>query len=52
MIFRALTVGDKKYGPKLIFAPTFPTKVLIAAEKALNTIHCPTGGCAWSNAAT
>lgn len=46
MIFWALTVGDKKYGPKLIFAPTFPTKVLVAAEKALNTIHCPAGGCA------
>jgi phosphate transport system substrate-binding protein len=45
MIFWALTVGDKKYGPKLIFAPTFPTKVLVAAEKALTQIQCPVGGC-------
>jgi phosphate transport system substrate-binding protein len=46
MIFWALTVGDKKFGPKLIFAPTFPTKVLSAAEKALHKIQCPAGGCA------
>ena len=45
MIFWALTVGDKKYGPKLIFAPTFPTKILVAAEKALKLIQCPSGGC-------
>jgi phosphate transport system substrate-binding protein len=45
MIFWALTVGDKKFGPKLIFVPTFPTKVLVAAEKALKTIQCPSSGC-------
>jgi phosphate transport system substrate-binding protein len=45
LIFWALTVGDKKYGPKLIFVPTFPTKVLVAAEKALKLIQCPSGGC-------
>jgi phosphate transport system substrate-binding protein len=45
LIFWALTVGDKKYGPKLIFVPTFPIKVLIAAEKALKKIQCPSGGC-------
>jgi ABC-type phosphate transport system substrate-binding protein len=39
LIFWALTVGNKKYGPKLIFAPTFPTKVLVAAEKALKTVN-------------
>jgi phosphate transport system substrate-binding protein len=45
LIFWALTVGDKKYGPRLIFVPTFPTKVLVAAEKALKTINCPSTGC-------
>jgi phosphate transport system substrate-binding protein len=45
LVFWALTVGDKKFGPKLIFVPTFPTKVLSAAEKALTTIQCPAGGC-------
>jgi phosphate transport system substrate-binding protein len=40
LIFWALTVGDKKYGPKLIFVPTFPTKVLVAAEKAIKLIQC------------
>jgi len=45
LIFWVLTVGDKKYGPKLIFDPTFPTKVLVAAEKALKLIQCPAGGC-------
>ena len=45
LIFWALTVGDKTYGPKLIFVPHFPTKVLVAAEKALKTIQCPAGGC-------
>jgi phosphate transport system substrate-binding protein len=45
LVFWALTQGDKKYGPKLIFVPTFPTKVLSAAEKTLTTIQCPTGGC-------
>jgi phosphate transport system substrate-binding protein len=45
LIFWVLTVGDKKYGPKLIFVPTFPTKVLVAAEKALKLIQCPAGGC-------
>jgi phosphate transport system substrate-binding protein len=45
LIFWALTVGDKKYGPKLIFVPTFPVKVLVAAEKALKLIQCPAGGC-------
>jgi phosphate transport system substrate-binding protein len=45
LIFWVLTVGDKKYGPKLVFAPTFPTKVLVAAEKALKQIQCPSGGC-------
>jgi phosphate transport system substrate-binding protein len=46
LIFWALTVGNKTYGPKLIFAPRFPTKVLVAAEKALKTLQCPAGGCA------
>jgi phosphate transport system substrate-binding protein len=45
LIFWVLTVGDKKYGPKLIFVPTFPTKILVAAEKALKLIQCPSGGC-------
>jgi phosphate transport system substrate-binding protein len=45
VIFWALTVGNKKYGPKLIFVPKFPVKVLSAAEKALKTIQCPAGGC-------
>jgi len=45
MIFWALTVGDKKYGPRLIFVPTFPTKVLVAAEKTLTKIQCPSNGC-------
>jgi len=45
LIFWALTAGDKKYGPKLIFVPAFPTKVLVAAEKALRRIQCPAGGC-------
>jgi phosphate transport system substrate-binding protein len=39
MIFWALTVGNKKFGPKLIFVPAFPTKVLAAAEKALHKIQ-------------
>jgi len=39
MIFWALTQGDKKYGPKLIFAPSFPSKVLVAAEKAIKLIQ-------------
>src|SRR5262249_31770779 len=42
LIFWALTVGDKKYGPKLVFVPQFPTKVLVAAEKALKQIQCST----------
>jgi phosphate transport system substrate-binding protein len=46
LIFWVLTQGDKKYGPKLIFVPSFPTKVLSASEKALNLIQCPSGGCA------
>jgi phosphate transport system substrate-binding protein len=45
LIFWALTVGIKKYGPKLIFVPTFPRKVLVAAEKALMLIQCPAAGC-------
>jgi phosphate transport system substrate-binding protein len=45
LIFWALTVGDKTYGPKLIFVPKFPTKVLVAAEKALKQIQCPSSGC-------
>jgi hypothetical protein len=45
VIFWALTVGNEKYGPKLIFVPKFPVKVLSAAEKALKTIQCPAGGC-------
>ena len=45
LIFWALTVGDKKFGPKLIFVPTFPTKVLVASEKALKLIQCPSSGC-------
>jgi phosphate transport system substrate-binding protein len=46
LIFWALTQGDKEYGPKLIFVPAFPTKVLSASEKALTLIQCPSGGCA------
>jgi len=45
LIFWALTVGDKTYGPKLIFAPSFPTPILSAAEKALKLIGCPSSGC-------
>ena len=45
LIYWALTVGDKKYGPKLIFAPSFPTSVLSDAEKALKLISCPASGC-------
>ncbi len=45
LIFWALTQGDKKYGPKLIFAPTFPVKILSAAEAALKSITCPSNGC-------
>jgi phosphate transport system substrate-binding protein len=45
LIFWVLTVGDKKYGPKLLFVPTFPTKVLVAAEQALKKIQCPSSGC-------
>jgi phosphate transport system substrate-binding protein len=44
-IFWVLTVGDKTYGPRLIFVPKFPIKVLSAAEKALKGIQCPSGGC-------
>jgi phosphate transport system substrate-binding protein len=43
-IFWALTQGNKKYGPKLVFVAKFPVKVLSAAEKALKTIQC-TSGC-------
>ena len=46
VIFWALTVGNKTYGPRLIFVPKFPVKVLPAAEKALKTVQCPAGGCA------
>src|SRR5262249_22315309 len=45
LIFWALTVGDKKYGPNLVFVPTFPVPVLSAAEKALKQVQCPAGGC-------
>ena len=45
LIFWVLTVGDKKYGPKLIFVPTFPAKILAASEKALKLIQCPSAGC-------
>ena len=45
VIFWALTVGNKTYGPKLIFVPKFPVRVLSAAEKALTTVQCPAGGC-------
>ncbi|HEY4349410.1 MAG TPA: phosphate ABC transporter substrate-binding protein PstS [Gaiellaceae bacterium] len=45
LIFWALTQGDKKYGPKLVFAPSFPTPVLSAAEKAMKLIGCPNSGC-------
>jgi phosphate transport system substrate-binding protein len=45
LIFWALVVGNKTYGPKLVFAPRFPTKVLVAAEKTLKQIQCPAGGC-------
>ena len=45
VIFWALTVGNKTYGPKLIFVPRFPVRVLSAAEKALTTVQCPAGGC-------
>ncbi len=45
IIFWALTVGDKTYGPKLIFAPSLPTPVLSAVEKVLKTVSCPSSGC-------
>ena len=45
LIFWVLTVGDKKFGPKLIFVPTFPVKILAASEKALKLIQCPSAGC-------
>ncbi len=45
MIYWALTRGDKTYGPKLIFVPTFPKAILSAAEKALTLIGCPSSGC-------
>jgi phosphate transport system substrate-binding protein len=45
LVFWALTAGNKKFGPKLVFVPTFPAKVLSAAEKTLKTVQCPTGGC-------
>jgi phosphate transport system substrate-binding protein len=45
LIFWALTVGIKTYGPRLIFVPVFPKKVLVAAERALKLIQCPSGGC-------
>jgi phosphate transport system substrate-binding protein len=46
MIFWALTVGNEKYGPKLIFAPTLPKPVLSAVEKTLAGVSCPSSGCA------
>jgi phosphate transport system substrate-binding protein len=45
MIFWALTQGDKKYGPKLVFVSSFPKAVLSAAEKGLKLIGCPSSGC-------
>jgi phosphate transport system substrate-binding protein len=45
LVFWALTSGNRKFGPKLIFVPTFPTKVLSAAEKTLKSVQCPSGGC-------
>jgi phosphate transport system substrate-binding protein len=45
LVYWTLVVGNKTYGPRLIFAPTFPTKVLVAAEKALKQVQCPSGGC-------
>lgn len=45
IIFWALTVGNKKYGPALIFAPSLPTPVLSAVEKTLDEVSCPTSGC-------
>ena len=45
IIYWVLTRGDKTYGPKLVFAPTFPRAVLSAAEKALQLIGCPSSGC-------
>ena len=41
LIFWALTQGDKKYGPKLIFAK-IPTPILSASEKALKSIQVGT----------
>ena len=38
MIYWALTQGDKKFGPKLIFVGTFPKPILSAAEKALKLV--------------
>lgn len=43
MIFWALTQGQT-YGAKLIFAK-IPVPVLAAAEKALKSVSCPSGGC-------
>jgi phosphate transport system substrate-binding protein len=45
MIFWALTQGNKKYGPKLVFVASFPTAVLSASEKAMKLIGCPSSGC-------
>jgi len=45
IIFWALTVGNKTYGPKLIFAPSLPAPVLSAVEKELKTVSCPSSGC-------
>jgi phosphate transport system substrate-binding protein len=45
IIYWALTVGDKTYGPKLIFAPSLPTPVLTAVEKTLKGVSCPSSGC-------
>ena len=45
MIFWALTQGNQKYGPKLVFVPKFPLPVLAAAEKAMKEIGCPSNGC-------
>jgi phosphate transport system substrate-binding protein len=43
MIFWALTQGQS-YGAKLVFAK-IPVPVLAAAEKALKSVGCPSGGC-------
>jgi phosphate transport system substrate-binding protein len=45
IVYWALTVGDKTYGPALYFAPSLPTKVLSEVEKTLDLLSCTSTGC-------